>query len=266
MILNLQSRAAGIIVKCHGCCNNPTDSMKNLINNVIKLFHIDTVLCIDDELTLNYLKNKYKDNIDPHNYYQYLQKTIDLSAYWKNRFIAIEKAVKSGGVIVREQAERLAIGRGIIRNYFYGPNNTYRPLSCETYPVFLKIYQIGSGATQNDLLPADQRSVVESFGVLPVRFDASLRGQILAVLQIENGINEKEQYQIERDINTLSSNSNINITQLLMSLIEYDESNENIMYNHNTQTQISVDPFDGNTKLKNKLIRSSNVMGFVHVQ
>eukprot|EP01084_Bolivina_argentea_P314205 544221_1 len=269
LIVNLKSRAAGIIVKCHGCCNNPSDAMKSVINNVIKLFHIDTILCIDDELTLNYLRTKYKNNIDSNNYYAYLMNKMDLSSYWKNRFIAIEKAVKSGGVVVREQAERLAIGRNIISNYFYGNNNNYRPLSCETYPAFLRIYQIGSGQTQNDLLPADQRSVVESFGVLPVRFDSSLRGQILAVLQIENGCIENEQYQIERDINTLtmqSGNSNINVNQILMSLIEFDDDNENVMYNHNTQTQISIDPFKGDAKLKNKLIRSSNVMGFVHVQ
>ena len=98
LILNLESRASGIIVKCHGCLNNPSDPMKNLINNIIKLFHIDTVLVIDDELTLNYLRNKYKDNIDPNNYYKYLKNKIDLSSYWKNRFIAIEKAVKSGNV------------------------------------------------------------------------------------------------------------------------------------------------------------------------
>ena len=99
MFLNLESRASGIIVKCHGCCNNPNDSMKNLVNNIIKLFHIDTVLVIDDELLLNYLRNKYKDNINPHNYYDLLSSNknkIDLSSYWKQRFIAIEKAAKSG--------------------------------------------------------------------------------------------------------------------------------------------------------------------------
>eukprot|EP00484_Ammonia_sp_Unknown_P024523 CAMPEP_0197026670 /NCGR_PEP_ID=MMETSP1384-20130603/6710_1 /TAXON_ID=29189 /ORGANISM="Ammonia sp." /LENGTH=666 /DNA_ID=CAMNT_0042455375 /DNA_START=24 /DNA_END=2024 /DNA_ORIENTATION=+ len=277
LLLNLESRASGIIVKCHGCLNNPSDPMKNLIANIIKLFHIDVVLVIDDELTMNYLRNKYKDNIDTNNYQRYLKnKQTDLSSYWKNRFIAIEKAVKSGGVMVREQSDRLTIGRNIIRNYFYGPHNTYRPLSCETYPQFLRIYQIGSGQTQNDLLPADQRSVVESFGVLPVRFDASLRGQILAVLHIDNGVDEKEQYQIEHDINNMANNhhssfgggdaSNINVSQILMSLIETDPQNELIMWNRNTQTQISKDPFDGNAKLKNKLIRSSNVMGFVHVQ
>ena len=172
---------------------------------------------------------------------------------------------------MREQADRMNIGRNIIRNYFYGPNNNFRPLSCETYPSFLKIYQIGSGSTQNDLLPADQRSVVESFGVLPVRFDASLRGQILAVLQIDNGIYEKEQYQIERDINQMTNHHNdnhntANYASLIHNLIEYDEENENIMYNHKTQAQISIDPFDNDPKKKNKMIRSSNVMGFVHVQ
>eukprot|EP00483_Globobulimina_turgida_P010141 UN10160 len=177
---------------------------------------------------------------------------LDLSSYWKNRFIAIEKCIKSGGVIVREQAERLALGRNIIRNYFYGPNENkpYRPLSCETLPVFLRIYQIGSGQTQNDLLPADQRSVVESFGVLPVRFDASLRGQILAILHIDNGINEKEQYLIERTISAhtthshLHSHSQQDTPQFnILNLIEYDDENENIMYNHQTQQQISTDPF-----------------------
>jgi len=267
LFLNLESRASGIIVKCHGCCNNPNDEMKNLINSIIKLFHIDTVLVIDDELTLNYLQQKYKENIQKENYFQFLSNNsrMDLSSYWKKRFIAIEKATKSGGVIVREQAERLAIGRNIIRNYFYGNNNNFRPLSCETYPMFLKIYQIGSGQTQNDLLPADQRSVVQSFGVLPVRFDASLRGQILAVLQIENGINEKEQYQIERDINTMSANNEYS-SQILHSLVEVDQENEDILWNRQSGAQIAEDPFGGNNKLKNKLIRSSNVMGFVHVQ
>merc|ERR1712079_610704 len=41
----------------------------------------------------------------------------DVALYWRTRFMAIEKAVKSGGVVVREQSERLAIGRNIIRNY-----------------------------------------------------------------------------------------------------------------------------------------------------
>lgn len=105
LVLNLENRSSGIIVKCHGCLSNPSDSMKNLINNIIKLFHIDVILCIDDELTLIIDdNNKYNKN--------------DLSSYWKYRFIAIEGAVKSGGVVVREQAERLAIGRNIIRNYY----------------------------------------------------------------------------------------------------------------------------------------------------
>lgn len=38
------------------------------------------------------------------------------------------------------------------------------------------------------------------------------------------------------------------------------------MYSLTTQQQISVDPFNNNQKLKNKSIRSSNVLGFVHVQ
>ena len=166
---------------------------------------------------------------------------------------------------MREQAERLAIGRNIIRNYFYGNNNNFRPLSCETYPKFLRVYKIGSSHTVNDLLPADQRSVVGSFEVLKVRMDSSLRGQILAVLQIDNGINEKRQYQIERDINAMTANNEYS-AQIFDHLIEHDQDNLDIIYNRSTGQQISVDPFDGNSKLKNKLIRSSNVMGFVHVQ
>lgn len=270
LFLNLDNRASGLIVKCHGCCNIPNDGMKNLLNNIIKLFHIDTILVIDDELTLNYLKNKYKENINPNNYYNLLSSNIqknkiDLSSYWRQRFIAIEKAVKSGGVRVREQAQRLAIGRNIIRNYFYGNNNNFRPLSCETYPKLLRVYKIGSSHTVNDLLPADQRSVVGSFEVLKVRMDSSLRGQILAVLQIDNGMNEKEQFQIERDINSMTANNEYS-AQIFDHLVEHDTDNLDILYNRATGAQISVDPFDGNSKLKNKLIRSSNVMGFVHVQ
>ena len=129
----------------------------------------------------------------------------------------------------------------------------------------MRVYKIGSSHTVNDLLPADQRSVVESFEVLKVRMDSSLRGQILAVLQIDNGINEKEQYQIERDINAMTANNEYS-AQIFDHLIEHDQDNLDIIYNRSTGQQISVDPFDGNSKLKNKLIRSSNVMGFVHVQ
>lgn len=187
MLLNLENRASGLIVKCHGAMSSPSDgAMMSVLNNVIKLMHIDTVLVIDDELTLNYLRNKYRDNLDaanldgggvPHHSQSHghhhnhrggnggrdgrgmavnphRKMKNDLASYWKRRFMAIEKAVKSGGVVVREQSERLAIGRNIIRNYFYGPNNNYRPLSCDAYPVFLKMYQIGSAQTQNDLLPA----------------------------------------------------------------------------------------------------------------
>jgi hypothetical protein len=314
MLLNLVNRASGVIVKCHGAMSSPSDSaMMSVLNNVIKLMHIDTVLVIDDELTLNYLRNKYRDNLDINNldhngggggghghhhnnnhrnnnnnnhynrngrgnstngYSPRSKMKNDVASYWRGRFMAIEKAVKSGGVVVREQSERLAIGRNIIRNYFYGAHNNYRPLSCDAYPVFLKMYQIGSAQTQNDLLPADQRSVVESFGVLPVRFDASLRGQILAVLHIENGIVEKEQYQIEREMNTMMSHhedghgggAQFNVNGILQALISYDEDNEEIMYNSQTGQQIAMDPFEGNVKRKNKMIRSSNVMGFVHVQ
>lgn len=121
---------------------------------------------------------------------------------------------------------------------------------------------------------SDQRSVVESFGVLPVRFDASLRGQILAVLHIDNGIVEKEQYQIEREINMMmqqhedghGGSTQFNVNGIIQALISYDEDNEEIMYNSTTGQQISRDPFEGNVKRKNKMIRSSNVMGFVHVQ
>ena len=121
--------------------------------------------------------------------------------------------------------------------------------------------------------------MVESFGVLPVRFDASLRGQVLAVLTCDNGIIENEQYQIERDIHGITQqqsdlshsihhhqHTQFNVNELISSLIEYDEDNELVMYNHSTQAQIAVDPFRGNSKFKNKVIRSSNVMGFVHVQ
>merc|ERR1712083_1023315 len=117
-----------------------------------------------------------------------------------------------------------------------------RPLSMETFPAFLRVFQIGSGQTTNDLLPSGASSVVESFGVLPVRFDASLRGQILAVLHVDNGIVEKEKYQIEREIQTMRSqqeeghggNMQFNANAIIQALVSYDADNEEIMYHGRT--------------------------------
>ncbi|ETO30340.1 hypothetical protein RFI_06782 [Reticulomyxa filosa] len=148
-------RCGGVIIKCHNSlCSSPS-----VLGEVIDVFKVNVIIVVDDEYLYNHLKTAHKD-----------------------RHIAVEKVTKSGGVKQKDETERQALRQRIIRNYFYGCLNDFEPSSISFDAKWARIYQIGKDKTESSLLPMDEKSAVQKFSFLPVRMDASLRGQVLAVL------------------------------------------------------------------------------------
>jgi len=156
------------------------------------MFFINVILVLDEELLYVHLRDYFvygkieKIGLPPYNF-DYIMNWIP------NYEIAVEQAPKSSGCRMRDQSERAIIRRNIIRNYFYGPLNNWRPYACELSTFRARIYQIGGNETKSNLLPAQEVSAVEEFAVCPVRMDTSLRGQILAILHVDDGTETNQQ-------------------------------------------------------------------------
>lgn len=285
MIINYDYRSAGLIVKCHSWLSGNTHkNAKTLILDIVKLFHINVIFVLDDALTFNFLKNQFSHQIQISNYFQYLhmniqkkKKTMDnvvdernvkLENYFKCRFIAIENVRKSTGVLPRDQKERNNIKRDIIRNYFYGPSNDWQPFSCVIRPYFLKIYERQNGQTLNSLLPIGNTSVIKQTLMKNIKPGPDLRGQILAILQINNGLDADEQNELNSMVNTYEEQ----FQRAVFLPPHFQQYTDGRIVDERTQRVFFAVESDSSSAVttaslekKAESISKSSVMGFVHV-
>ncbi len=97
--------------------------------------------------------------------------------------VTVAKLAKSGGVVAREPMFRGAIRRTLIREYFYGPENIFRPSARQFSFTDLKIFRTGNFAqAPASALPLGSIRQIDPNRPQLVKPGLDLRHRLLAVL------------------------------------------------------------------------------------